>query len=210
MTTLRQETQHMLHADLRSTVHRLTRDHKTTHVDAVTGQVTYPTELALFTQLRQEQASGSRAATGAKSSGSRSPIALGAVTLWSEIREILNTMHIALTGKDNPALSPEQKLLSWAEAANLDESGQSAERCLRSATKWASAIEALLNPVPRLEVKGACPACHATHAWTWVEDEYVRNTAITATRHEARCGACNTSWEGPAINDLATTLGKAA
>lgn len=63
----------MSHTDLRSTVHRLTRDHKTTHVDSETGHVTYPTELALFTQLRQEQASGSRAATGAKSSGRAPP-----------------------------------------------------------------------------------------------------------------------------------------
>lgn len=200
----------MSHADLRSTVHRLTRDHKTTFVDSETGHVTYPTELALFTQLRQEQASGSRAATGAKSSGSRSPIALGAVTLWSEIRETLNTMHIALTGKDNPTLTPEQKLQHWADATAGDTTGQSAEKCLRSATKWATAIETLLNPIPRLEVKGACPTCAATHAWTWVEGEYVRNTAITATRNEARCGACQTSWEGQAINDLANNLGKAA
>lgn len=59
-------------------------------------------------------------------------------------------------------------------------------------------------------MKGACLACDATHAWTWVEDEYVRNTAITATRHEARCGSCKTTWQGQEINDLATTLGKAA
>ena len=200
----------MSNADLRSTVHRLTRDHKTTHVDAATGHVSYPTAIALFTQLRQEQASGSRAATGAKSSGSRSPIALGAVTLWSEIRETLSSMHIALTGKDDPRLSPEAKLQNWAEAAESDTSGRSAERCLATVTKWATAIETLLNPVPRLEVKGACPVCSETHAWTWNEDQYVRNTAITATRHEARCGACNTSWQGQEINELASSLGKAA
>jgi hypothetical protein len=198
------------HLELNSAVHRLTRDHKTTHVDSTTGQVSYPTAIALFSQLRQEQASGSRAGTGAKSSGSRSPIALGAVTLWSEIRETLNTMHVALTGKDDPALSPEAKLQNWAKAAEADESGRSVEKCLKAAIKWATAIETLLNPIPRLEVKGACPACSETHAWTWNEDEYVRNTAITATRFEARCGACDTTWQGQEINDLASTLGKAA
>lgn len=198
------------HLELNSTVHRLTRDHKTTHVDSTTGQVSYPTAIALFTQLRQEIESGRRANGGGGGSGSRSPIAIPAFSLWSEIRETLNTMHVALTGKDDPVLSPEVKLQNWAKAAEADESGRSAEKCLKAATKWATAIETLLNPVPRLEVKGACPACSETHAWTWNEDEYIRNTAITATRFEARCGACNATWQGQEINDLATTLGTAA
>lgn len=196
--------------ELNATVHRLTRDHKTTFTDPHTGTVTYPTVLSLFTQLRQEQASGSRRATGGSASGSRSPIAINAVTLWAEIRETLNTMHIALTAKDDKALTPEVKLQKWAVATLADTSGRSTEKCLGTARKWATAIESLISPIPRIEVRGACPACAATHAWTWDEDEYVRNTAITATRHEARCGACKTSWAGAAINNLAITIGKAA
>ena len=200
----------MAAADLNATVHRLIRDHKTTFTDPHTGAVSYPTVLSLFTQLRQEQASGSRLGAGGKASGSRSPIAISAVTLWAEIRETLNTVHIAHTGKDDRMLTPEAKLQKWAVATLADTTGQNTEKCLRTTSKWAAAIESLISPVPRIEVRGACPGCAATHAWTWDEDEYVRNTAITATRYEARCGACGASWTGSAINDLANTIGKAA
>jgi hypothetical protein len=196
--------------ELNATVHRLTRDHKTTFTDPQTGAVSYPTVLSLFTQLRQEQASGSRLGAGGKASGSRSPIAINAVTLWAEIRETLSTMHIASTGRDDRTLTPEAKLQKWAVSTLGDNSGQATEKCFRTAARWAAAIEGLISPVPRIEVRGACPGCAATHAWTWDEDEYVRNTAITATRYEARCGACGASWTGSAINDLANTIGKAA
>lgn len=196
--------------DLNATVHRLTRDHKTTFTDPHTGAVSYPTVLSLFTQLRQEQASGSRLGTGGKASGSRSPIAINAVTLWSEIRETLSTMHIAATGQDDRTLTPEAKLQKWAVSTLSDNSGHATEKCFRTAARWAAAIESLISPIPRIEVRGACPHCAATHAWTWDEDEYVRNTAITATRYDARCGACCASWTGQAINDLASTIGKAA
>lgn len=199
----------MAAADLNATVHRLTRDHKTTFIDPHAGAVSYPTVLSLFTQLRQEQASGSRRGTGGAASGSRSPIAINAVTLWAEIRETLNTMHIALNGKDDGTLCPEAKLQKWAVATLADTTGQSTEKCLRTAAKWAAAIESLISPIPRIEVRGACPDCAATHAWTWDEDEYVRNTAITATRYEARCGACGASWTGQGIHDLADTIGNA-
>lgn len=196
--------------ELNATVHRLTRDHKTTHTDTHTGATTYPMVLSLFTQLRMELASGNRRGTGAAGTGSRSPIAISAVTLWAEIRETLNTVHITLTGQDDWTLTPEAKLQKWAASTLRDTTGQDAEKCLRTATKWAAAIESLISPIPRIEVRGACPTCAATHAWTWNEDEYVRNTAITATRFEARCGACNTSWTGVAINDLAKNIRNAA
>lgn len=200
----------MTEQQLIATVHRLTRDHKTTHTDPHTGEVTYPTVLSLFTQLRQEQASGNRRASGGKSSGPRSPIAINAVTLWSEIRETLSTKHIALSGKDDTSMLPETKLQKWAVATLADTTGRETERCLQTAAKWAAAIQGLISPAPRIEVQGACPACAATHAWTWADDEYVRYTAITANRHEARCGACGATWEGSAIADLANTLGRAA
>ncbi|MBD1541037.1 hypothetical protein G9E11_01950 [Arthrobacter sp. IA7] len=196
---------------LNATVHRLTRDHRTTHVDPDTGIKSYPTELSLFEQLRQEIASGRRPSTGG-SSGSRSPIAIPAFGLWAEIRETLATMHIAITGRDEPKLSAESKLQKWAAWTQSDVGGESAQKCLHSATAWASAIEQLLNPVRRTEIVGACPveACGASHAWTWEDGEYVRNTAITATGAEARCGACGTTWAGAELHSLALNLGKAA
>ncbi|TLM87223.1 hypothetical protein [Pseudarthrobacter sp. NamE5] len=200
----------MTEQQLNDAVHRLTRNHRVTHTDPHTGKTSYLTVLSLFTQLRQEQASGNRRSGGSKSTGSRSPIAINAVTLWSEIRETLSTRFIAFTGKDDTNMLPETKLQKWAVSTLADTTGRSIETCLRTATTWATSIESLISPTPRIEVRGACPACAATHAWTWDQDEYVRNTAITATRHEARCGACGTTWAGADIHDLAETLGQAA
>lgn len=198
----------MTDAKLNETVHRLTRDHRTTVADPESGARTYPTELALFTQLEQELSSSSRR-SGGTSSGPRIPIALAAVMLWSEIRETLATMHIAITGHDDHRKPPAQKLQEWAAWAGPDD----AAKCLRTATAWANAIEQLINPVRRTEITGPCPTadCGATHAWTWEDGEYVRNTAITATGSEARCGACGTVWMGAELHSLALGLrGQAA
>ncbi|MGM9473173.1 DUF7341 domain-containing protein [Pseudarthrobacter sp. YS3] len=197
----------MTDAKLNETVHRLTRDHRTTVADPETGTRTYPTELALFTQLEQELSSSSRPSGGA-STGPRIPLALAAVMLWSEIRETLNTKHIAITGRDDTLKPPAQKLQEWAAWAGSDE----AAKCLRASAAWARAIEQLINPIRRTEITGACPAvdCGATHAWTWEDGEYVRNTAIMATGSEARCGACGTAWVGAELHSLALGLRKDA
>lgn len=196
---------------LNATVHRLTSDHRTTHTDPDTGTKSYPTEMSLFEQLRQEIASSSRPSTGG-SSGSRTPIAVPAFGLWAEIREVLATMHIVITGRDEPKLSAEAKLQKWAAWTQSDVSGDAAQKCLTSSTSWAASIEQLLNPVRRIEIQGCCPVeeCGASHAWTWDEDEYVRNTAITATGNEARCGACGTTWAGAELHTLALQLTKEA
>lgn len=201
----------MTEQQLNETVHRLTRDHRTTHTDSDTGETTYPTELALFTQLRHETTSSSRPSVGA-SSGPRIPVALSAVVLWDEIRETLSTMHIAISGRDEPTKSPEAKLQKWAAWARADLSGTEAQKCLHRAAGWAAAIDQLINPVRRIEITGNCPVvgCGASHAWTWDEDEYVRNTAITATGTEARCGACGTAWMGAELHTLALGLRKDA
>lgn len=202
----------MTQQQLNNTVHRLTREHRSTHIDSDTGAKTFPTEMALFTQLRQEITSGRRDTAGAGGSGSRSPIAIPAFSLWAEIRETLATMHIAITGKDEPKVSPESKLQKWATWTQSDNSGEATKQCLENATKWLLAIQQLLNPVRRTEIVGRCPQteCGATHAWTWVEDEYVRNTAITATGAEATCGACGTTWLGTELHALAMDLRKEA
>lgn len=136
----------MTEQQLNATVHRLTRDHRSTHTDTDTGKTSYPTEMALFTQLRQEITSSSRPSTGA-SSGPRIPVALAAVVLWDEIRETLSTMYIAITGKDEPTKSPEDKLQKWAAWTQGDVSGNETQKCLHKATAWAAAIDQLISRI---------------------------------------------------------------
>ncbi|WDF34562.1 hypothetical protein PTW37_06590 [Arthrobacter agilis] len=196
---------------LRDQIHTLTREHRVTYTDPETGAVSYPTQVSLFDQLRQEQASGARN-TGNSGSGSRSPIAIQAVMLWSEIRDTLNTRHILIQGTDRPDIAPEYKLHAWHVHTLADTTGDAQKNCLRTAAGWAQAIESLINPVRRIEIVGVCPVdeCRASHAWTWNEDEWVRNTAITATGLEAQCGACGMKWDADTLHDLPALMEAAA
>jgi hypothetical protein len=196
---------------LRDHVHALTREHRVTYTDPETGAVTYPSQMSYFDQLRLEQGSGSRN-SGASGSGSRSPIAIQAMMLWTEIRETLNTRYILVQGNDRPDVEPESKLHAWHVHTLADTTGEAQKNCLRSVAGWVQAIESLIRPVRRIEVVGTCPVegCHATHAWTWAEDEWVRNTAITAAGLEAQCGACGTQWDGVALQELPGLMETAA
>ena len=197
----------MVHQNLNDLVHQLTRAHRTTYTDPETGSVAYPTEVSLFDQLRQEQASGNRTGGGtATGGGSRSPVAIQALMLWMEIRETLNTQYIAITGRDDQTVSPEAKLQKWGAYAQSDPHGTESLQCIQTISGWSMAIRDLLHPVRRTEITGACPHCDATHAWKWTDGEYIRNTALTATGAEAHCGACGTIWAGEALHTLAQGL----
>lgn len=208
--------------NLNQAVHELTRSHITTHDDAEgegrrsfhtdpkTGTVAPFKEMPLFEQLRQERVSGTRK-SGASGTGSRAPVAIQALVLWNEIQESLNTRIIQIDGRDRPDLSPEEKLQRWAAHTLRDPSGEQQQECLKNIVAWAAAIRALLHPVRKTEIVGKCPACQESHAWTWNEDEWVRNTALTAVGLDVSCGACGTQWCGAeAVSGLAATLSEAA
>lgn len=190
---------------LKSSVHRLTREHRSTHIDPLTQKTSYPTEMSLFEQLRIEQAAGRRGGQKA-GSGSRSPIALAAMVLWSDIQETLNNTHITLTGTDGAHLPAEQKLTQWIDAVNQTGDELQLGRCIRVTEAWANSITSLLNPEPSIAITGACPACGQTHAWAWEDGEYLRNTALTATIHTANCQACEATWPRQEFENLAAAI----
>lgn len=181
----------------------LTTAHPVRHIDPETGATTYPHEMPLFEQLRNEIGASSRRG-GQSGTGSRSPIALGAVTLWSEIQESLNTSYISITGKDNPTLSAEEKLSIWVKAAK---EADVIRRCTDTTGGWIKAIRELLNPTPSVELVGACPACEQTHAFTIEGEEKVRNTALTATVTEANCRSCGAQWDHTQFEELLHQIG---
>lgn len=191
---------------LNESIRLLTREHRTLHVDAETSKATYPIELSLFDQLRLEQASGRRGGGGASGSGSRSPVAMAALILWTEIRESLNTTHISITGTDAPAMTPETKLELWVQHAARSTDDAVPARCLQAVNSWANAIQDLLNPVPSIEINGPCPACKQPHVWTLEDGERIRNTALTATTTEAKCRACHAEWSSTEFDELATSI----
>lgn len=207
---------------LNQAVHELTRSHVTTHDDLEGGGkrsfhtdpesgATVPfREMPLFEQLRQERVSSTRR-SGASGSGSRAPVAIPALVLWNEIQETLNTRMVQIDGKDRPDLSPEAKLQRWAAHTLQDPSGGLQQQCLRTIVGWAMAIQNLLHPVRKTEILGTCPECRETHAWSWQEDEWIRNTALAAVGLDVTCGACGSQWCGAeAVTSLAVSLRDAA
>lgn len=194
---------------LTQAAHRLSRDHKSLHIDPITQVATYPTELSLFTQLRIEQESGRRGG-GTSGSGSRSPIALSAVILWNEIQEALNTRVIALTGSDAPRASAEEKLDHWVKSVKQSGAPEDEAHCAKALNAWVNAITDLLNPEPRIELTGQCPVCHQTHSWTLDDGEYFRNTALSATIQSANCRACGTEWPRQEFQALAASINQEA
>lgn len=190
---------------LNESIRLLTREHRTLHIDAVTSKATYPIEFSLFDQLSLEPASGRRGSAGA-GSGSRSPVAMAALILWTEIRESLHTTLISITGTDAPALTPETKLELWVNHAARSTDDEVPERCLQAVNSWANAIQDLLNPTPNIEINGPCPNCNQTHAWTLNDGERIRNTALTATTAEAKCRSCHGEWPSTEFEQLATSI----
>lgn len=176
----------------------LTKAHPVKHIDPENGSVSYPNETSLFEQLRTEIGSSSRRG-GKGGSGSRSPVALAAVALWSEIQESLNTSYIANTGTDNPELPPETKLENWASFAKDEET---IIRCVETTSQWIAEIRELINPEPSVELVGRCPACGNTHAFTEQDGETIRNTALSANMFGANCRSCGAHWEPRQFEDL--------
>lgn len=190
--------------ELAQNIHVLVNDHRVTHTDPVSGEVTHPEEIALLEQLRMEIQSGRRAG-GGSGSGSRSPVALGAVTLYNEIRETLNTAFISLTGKDDHSVSPEDKLRAWQKGAEA-RNEEAVARCARTTTKWIEAINELINPEAKIELIGACPACGNTHHTEEVDGEPTRNSALYATLTKAECRSCGAVWAKQDMRSLALHL----
>lgn len=179
-------------SQLDQNINVLARDHRATHTDPITRKTSYPTEFGLLQQLRLETASGTR--RGAQSgSGSRSPIALAAVVLWSEIQETLNTAMISITGRDHPELAAETKLIAWNDAA-VRAGEPVVGKCVKTTDKWIKDITELLNPEPSIDIKGQCPECHEHHSVLTQDGEKLLNTALTATLLEAKCRNCGASW----------------
>lgn len=188
----------MNNTELAKNISVLTKAHPVKHVDPETGGISYPNESSLFEQIRTEIGSSSRRG-GKSGSGSRSPVALAAVALWSEIQESLNTSYIANMGADKPELRPEMKLESWVSFA---EDPETIARCVETTGRWIAEIRELINPEPSIELVGRCPACGNSHAFTEQDGETIRNTALTANIHGANCRSCDAHWKPNQFEDL--------
>jgi hypothetical protein len=189
---------------LRDDIHRLVRTHKT-RVQRDDGQVTLADVSGLFHQLRLAKVSDHRATKGPSGTGGRIPLALPALMLMSEVEETLTGWCTA--AGVSAGGSVEARLLAcqaWAEEHGTGEELASlGEQC----AAWVNAITGMLNPLPRVEIKGSCPNCFESHVSEINEDgERIRNMALNAQGLIVTCRNCESSWEGQDLHQLAGAL----
>ena len=165
--------------------------------------------LPLLQQLRYACRQDTRGGASGHSTGPSAPIALQATMDYRALASTVQAWHVAITGQAYGSL--EQQLLAWAhwsqtpavQSAEPDRAGE----CLAFAQYWTEKITAMLNPVRKGEIPGACPECLATEAWDNVDGERTRiGHAIIAQAGVARCLNCGTQWAGKDLHALAASL----
>lgn len=137
----------------------LTREGRTWLRDGKRGRRLVTTS-PLLVQLRMEITSSSGGAGGPSSTTAAIPLAAAALDLLEEIKATVHhhwrrTKHLH-HGHGRGTLVGE--LRAWAAVAHLVDY----DRAERLCNVWCDAIEALLQPVRRWEIVGACPKCKAT------------------------------------------------
>ncbi|WP_295108681.1 hypothetical protein [uncultured Kocuria sp.] len=186
---------------LAETVHQLTRTHKV-QVPGTQHPAQYADALPLLEQLRmliRGTGHGGQEIGGA-GGGSKPPINLRALDLWTEIT---TTVNQGWPGAGRPVTQSVPlgfKLRAWAEQD--PENVRLTDQCLA----WAEQITRAIHPVKRIDIMGTCPSCQCTHVMNTDPEtgEHTYNHALTAYTEPAHvaCAVCGTTWEGQAIHHL--------
>jgi hypothetical protein len=154
----------------------------------------------LLVQLRMEITSSSGGSGGPSSTTAAIPLAAAALDLLEEIKGTVHEewwlAHGHHHGHGRGTLVGE--LRAWASVAHLAADGGS--RASGLCNGWADAIEALLQPVRRWEIVGACPKCRATRTVASLDvGETVYAPALCleflADGTRGYCRACGESFE---------------
>lgn len=185
-------------------IHRLSRTHKT-RVQRDDGKVLLADVAGLLHQLRLAKTSDHRAVKGPSGQGGRIPVALPALMLMNTVERTLaswcTTLGLPAGGSVEAQLLACQR---WAHEHGTEEALASlSEQC----AAWVNAITSMLNPLPRVEIKGSCPACNQSHVVEINEDgERVRNVALQAAGMVVTCRHCASTWEGQGLHQLAGAI----
>ncbi|RJU01991.1 hypothetical protein D6T65_05060 [Arthrobacter frigidicola] len=157
----------------------------------------------LIAQLRESAAGGQSGGSGGSAQNARSPIAVG---MWS----LLNEITIAAEGESIRLRmgiydGPERNIRAWANAAQ--QFPHEVEKCLAQTDKWIEQINELLNPPRRWEINHPCPNCQERFVIRQVDGEPTKTAALTVTKDEAACRACNATWPPTDYQALAEHMG---
>lgn len=161
-----------------------------------TPTVTIP---SLLHQLQAAIPTGNETgSSGSSPAGSRSPIAVAALDLLTEIERTIGAARGAdLAGQLRP----------WCDRVCNDET--QVVRAAELAADWPDRIRTLLDPPTRWTMPGACPACGKTTSYVDQDGEQVRRPAIEfdPKAGRARCLRCPARWDGEqALRQLSKAL----
>lgn len=160
----------------------------------------------LIQQLRESSTGVVGGGQGSSATNTRTPIAVG---IWNLLHEIGGSAsdHYVKASRKQSLGSTEANIRGWAQA--VQQFPVEVDRCLAVTDKWIEQIGALLNPVRRWELVGACPSCGERFVVRESEDGKAKSSALTVSKLGAQCGACEALWLPTQFQQLAETLGVA-
>ena len=148
---------------------------------------------------------------GGKQARERTPIDVGAFTLYEDIDGRVRSWVGDLGGKPGKGLTPAQMLRSWYVLWNSGIHSEGITRAYLSILEgWVRAITDILDPPKRIEITSPCPVC----GQEWVNiglklpdgrddpDDVERVHVLIAVEREsiresfAMCRACDRVWMG--------------
>lgn len=200
--------------NLDAAVGQLTRETKHRVVDPVTGEARWVTAQPLLVQLVVAIANSGASTTFKGSGGNPIPISAQALDVYQEIEAETArhwwALHHLHHGQGRSTLAG--RLRAWAMAVRVDaELLAEAEGII---VGWVTTIAALLQPVRRREILGACPECEVAKVVRQDDDgETVKAPALVLMYDgdgrplAATCQSCGVVWERHEIVDLAERIG---
>ena len=170
------------------------------------------TDPPLLDWLRELIVSSMGGAGGSgKSARERTPIDVGAFSLYENIEGRVRAWVVDLGGRPGKDLTPAQVLRSWYVLWNAGNPSESLIRSYLSILEgWVQAIEDVLDPPKRIEITAPCPVC----GQEWINvglkladgsddpNDMERVHVLIAVEREsihesfAMCRACDRVWTG--------------
>jgi len=210
-------------------IDQLTKPHPVT-VQRLAG-VEIRTEDALLVMLRAAVFGGMTGGSGS-SSGSQTPINVGALDILEEITTQASEALAGVDHRPTPLGHAESYVRLWAgltdeaSIAIVTVPGMSADgkafrerreyNAYELASHWATRVREYFDPPKTMEITAACPEseCGQRYVYRDKDGEHVRSAALTISIDRntdrstgAKCGACGAMWEPDQFENLGVLIG---
>lgn len=175
------------------------------------GEIKRRVDLPLLDWLHDAIASDTGGGGGGKAPRERTPMDVGAFTLYEDIDGRVRSWMFELGATPGKDLTPTQILASWYVLWNVRNPGDGLVSAFAGILEgWVQAIEDTMDPPGRFEITSPCPSC----GQEWINvglklgngqddpDDVERVRVLVAVEREnihesyAMCRACERVWRG--------------